>query len=131
MDTIIREYLNQAKVGRKQSYKNLAVYPLLSTYSSGLEYLLLDEALILHVTVEDTAITLGVLQDTFGNKVAAIVKGASELDKSLPWEERKQHTLDFLKGTSQEDQNWWPALRGWSSMISFTAVNINDFRCGC
>ena len=45
MDTIIKNYLEQLKVGRKQSYKNLALYPLLSTYSSGLEYLLLDEAL--------------------------------------------------------------------------------------
>ena len=45
MDTVIKNYLEQIKVGRKQSYKNLALYPLLSTYSSGLEYLLLDEAL--------------------------------------------------------------------------------------
>ncbi len=45
MDTVIKNYLEQLKVGRKQSYKNLSVYPLLSAYSSGLEYLLLDEAL--------------------------------------------------------------------------------------
>jgi len=45
MDTVIKNYLEQMKVGRKQSYKNLALYPLLSTYSVGLEYLLLDEAL--------------------------------------------------------------------------------------
>jgi hypothetical protein len=45
MDTIIVKYLEQLKVGRKQSYKNLALYPLLSTYNVGLEYLLLDEAL--------------------------------------------------------------------------------------
>ena len=45
MDTVIKNYLEQIKVGRKQSYKNLALYPLLSTYSSGLDYLLLDEAL--------------------------------------------------------------------------------------
>jgi len=45
MDTIIKNYLEQIKVGRKQSYKNLTLYPLLSTYSSGLEYLLLDDAL--------------------------------------------------------------------------------------
>ena len=45
MDTVIKNYLEQIKVGRKQSYKNLSIYPLLSTYSSGLEYLLLDEAL--------------------------------------------------------------------------------------
>jgi hypothetical protein len=45
MQTIIKEYLEQAKVGRKQSYKNMAVYPLLSTYAIGLEYHFLDEAL--------------------------------------------------------------------------------------
>jgi hypothetical protein len=45
MDTVINNYLEQIKVGRKQSYKNLALYPLLSTYNAGLEYLLLDEAL--------------------------------------------------------------------------------------
>ena len=45
MDTVIKNYLEGLKVGRKQSYKNLAMYPLLSTYSLNLEYLLLDEAL--------------------------------------------------------------------------------------
>jgi hypothetical protein len=45
MDIVIKNYLEQMKVGRKQSYKNLALYPLLSTYSVGLEYLLLDEAM--------------------------------------------------------------------------------------
>ena len=45
MENIIKNYLEQLKVGRKQSYKNLALYPLLSTYRVGLEYLMLDEAL--------------------------------------------------------------------------------------
>ena len=45
MQNIISEYLGQAKVGRKQSYKNLAIYPFLSTYSIALDYILLDEAL--------------------------------------------------------------------------------------
>ncbi len=45
MDDVIRNFLEQVKVGRKQSHKNLALYPLLSTYNIGLEYLLLDEAL--------------------------------------------------------------------------------------
>jgi hypothetical protein len=45
MDTVIKNYLELAKVGRKQIYKNMAVFPLLSTYSSNLDYLLLDEAL--------------------------------------------------------------------------------------
>ena len=45
MDTVIKDYLEQLKVGWKQFHKNLAIYPLLSTYASGLDYLLLDEAL--------------------------------------------------------------------------------------
>jgi len=31
MDTIIENYLEQLKIGRKQSYKNLALYPIPST----------------------------------------------------------------------------------------------------
>ena len=45
MEDIIKEYLKQVKIGRKQSFKNLAVYPLLSTYSVAFDYLTLDEAL--------------------------------------------------------------------------------------
>jgi len=45
MENLVSEYLEQVKVGRKQSFKNLAVYPLLSTYSVPLDYLTLDEAL--------------------------------------------------------------------------------------
>jgi len=45
MDTAIRNYLEKFKIGRKQSFNNLTLYPLLSDYSLELEYLLLDEAL--------------------------------------------------------------------------------------
>ncbi len=45
MEKIIETYLGQAKVGRKQSYKNLAVFPLLSPYAVPADYLTLDEAL--------------------------------------------------------------------------------------
>jgi hypothetical protein len=45
MKKVIGNYLEQAKVGRKQVYKNMAVFPLLSDYSLSLEYLLLSEAL--------------------------------------------------------------------------------------
>lgn len=57
---------------------------------------------ILHDTVEDTAITLDDLRDTFGNKVATIVEGASEPNKALPWKDRKKHTIEFLKTASLE-----------------------------
>jgi len=52
---------------------------------------------ILHDTVEDTEVTLDEIRRQFGRKVADIVEGASEPDKSLPWEERKTHTVEFLR----------------------------------
>jgi hypothetical protein len=45
MEEVIKEYLGSAKFGRKQVYKNMALFPLLSEYSFALEYMLLDEAL--------------------------------------------------------------------------------------
>ena len=45
MQETIKNYLEQAKIGRKQTYKNLAIFPVLSAYCLDLEYLLLDEAL--------------------------------------------------------------------------------------
>ena len=45
MQEVIKEYLEKAKVGRKQVYKNMAVFPLLSDYSLISDYILLDEAL--------------------------------------------------------------------------------------
>jgi hypothetical protein len=45
MESIIQDYMEQAKIGRKQSSKNLAIFPLLSNDRLDLEYLLLDEAL--------------------------------------------------------------------------------------
>ncbi|MCQ6281901.1 HD domain-containing protein [Bacillus sp. EB600] len=52
---------------------------------------------ILHDTVEDTPLTLADIEESFGPKIAKIVEGCSEPDKSLPWEERKNHTIEFLK----------------------------------
>ncbi len=45
MQHVIHNYLDGLKMGRKQSYRNLALFPLLFTYSLELDYLLLDEAL--------------------------------------------------------------------------------------
>ena len=42
---VVKDYLEQAKVGRKQVYKNMAMFPLLSDYSLSSDYILLDEAL--------------------------------------------------------------------------------------
>jgi (p)ppGpp synthase/HD superfamily hydrolase len=58
---------------------------------------------ILHDTIEDTETTYEELAETFGTKVANLVQAASENDKSLPWEARKQHTIEKLKDASIEE----------------------------
>jgi (p)ppGpp synthase/HD superfamily hydrolase len=56
----------------------------------------------LHDTVEDTGLMLEDIRRVFGDRVADIVEGCSEPDRSLPWEARKQHTLDQLKTAARE-----------------------------
>ncbi|MBT3368802.1 MAG: bifunctional (p)ppGpp synthetase/guanosine-3',5'-bis(diphosphate) 3'-pyrophosphohydrolase [Nitrospina sp.] len=57
---------------------------------------------ILHDTVEDTDTRFDDLRVKFGAKVATIVEGCSEPNKKAEWEERKQHTIDSLKGASPD-----------------------------
>lgn len=59
-------------------------------------------AALLHDTVEDTGVTLDHLRATFGERVAAIVAGCSEPDKSDTWEHRKEHTISFLRTAPRE-----------------------------
>lgn len=56
---------------------------------------------VLHDTVEDAGLTIKNIEDQFGFEVAKLVEGCSEPDKSLPWEERKEHTLEVLKTASE------------------------------
>ncbi len=51
----------------------------------------------LHDVIEDTKYTDLDIEKNFGNNVLSLVKCASEPDKSLPWEERKQHTINFTR----------------------------------
>jgi guanosine-3',5'-bis(diphosphate) 3'-pyrophosphohydrolase len=50
----------------------------------------------LHDTVEDTPVTIDDIEKEFGIEVARIVAGNTE-DKSKSWEDRKQHTIDWVK----------------------------------
>ncbi len=52
---------------------------------------------LLHDVVEDTDSTLTEIEERFGVDVARLVSYASEPDKSLSWQERKQHTIEAIK----------------------------------
>ncbi|MDQ0973740.1 (p)ppGpp synthase/HD superfamily hydrolase [Neobacillus niacini] len=57
---------------------------------------------ILHDTVEDTPLSLDEIKWEFGPKIAELVEGSSEPDKSLPWKARKEHTIEFLQTASED-----------------------------
>jgi len=59
-------------------------------------------AAILHDTVEDCSeVTLDLIREEFGERVASMVCAESE-DKSKSWKERKAHTLKSLKEETVE-----------------------------
>ena len=45
MQNIVREYLEQTRIGRKQSFQNLTMYPLVAACTANVGYILLDEAM--------------------------------------------------------------------------------------
>jgi (p)ppGpp synthase/HD superfamily hydrolase len=57
---------------------------------------------LLHDTLEDTQVTGNDLEMKFGKRIAFLVKAVSEPDKSLPWEVRKQHTVEFLNNAEPD-----------------------------
>ena len=52
---------------------------------------------ILHDVVEDTMHTFDDIEKEFGKTVRDYVYDASEPDKSLPWIDRKKHTIEQIK----------------------------------
>ncbi|WP_224075205.1 HD domain-containing protein [Planococcus chinensis] len=58
---------------------------------------------LLHDTLEDTAATEDEIREGFGERVLLLIRAASEPDKSLPWEERKRHTVSQLASRSREE----------------------------
>lgn len=58
---------------------------------------------LLHDTLEDTDATEDDLRERFGDDVLALVTAASEPDKSLPWQTRKEHSLARLEQEGSRD----------------------------
>ncbi|MBC1475565.1 bifunctional (p)ppGpp synthetase/guanosine-3',5'-bis(diphosphate) 3'-pyrophosphohydrolase [Listeria grandensis] len=57
----------------------------------------------LHDVVEDTPVTLDEVRALFGEDVADLVASHTE-DKTLSWEDRKSHTIEFLRTASLEQK---------------------------
>ena len=73
---------------------------LISVAKILIEYDCAEEIIVaglLHDTVEDTSVTLEDIRNSFGETVASLVDAASEPDKSDTWENRKKHTIEYLK----------------------------------
>lgn len=51
----------------------------------------------LHDVVEDTEITIEEIYQEFGEDIGFLVSGATEQDRTLPWEERKLATINRIK----------------------------------
>lgn len=109
MDIIEKAIIFAAKAHRDQTRKSTVIPYITHPYTVGMilqKVNCSDEVIaagILHDTLEDTPTTYEKLVDQFGVRVANLVRAASENDKSLPWEVRKQHTIDHLKGADIEE----------------------------
>ncbi len=60
-------------------------------------------AAALHDVVEDTEATLDQVRERFGDRVAELVEGASETDKSQTWRERKEATVQAARQTDDAE----------------------------
>jgi (p)ppGpp synthase/HD superfamily hydrolase len=57
---------------------------------------------LLHDTIEDARVSAQELAERFGPRVADLVLGVSEPDKSAPWRVRKEHTIASVR-TAPDD----------------------------
>jgi len=92
----VRAHLGQFRKGTRIPY---IIHPL-RVAETLIEYDCSEEVVIagiLHDTIEDTAITVDDIVRSFGEKIAELVVHVSEPDKSDIWENRKQHTIEYLK----------------------------------
>lgn len=59
-------------------------------------------AAVLHDVLEDTDRTFEDVERVFGRRVAELVANASEPDRMASWEERKRHTITFLREADED-----------------------------
>lgn len=93
---------HKGQIRKSEPDKPMIIHPI--SVGMLLEEYGYDEQIVaagyLHDTIEDTKYTIEDIKKEFGDEVSNLVKGASEPDKSLSWEERKQHTIEETKKLS-------------------------------
>ena len=94
-------YATKAHTGQKRKQENIDMIFHPFTVGMILQRNGYDEDIvtagILHDVVEDTNHTFEDIEKEFGKKVREYVYDASEPDKTLPWKERKIHTIEHIK----------------------------------
>jgi (p)ppGpp synthase/HD superfamily hydrolase len=58
---------------------------------------------LLHDVTEDAGVTQHELSLEFGPRVAELVRKASELDPTLPWQERKERTVERVRAETDRE----------------------------
>lgn len=106
---LIEKAIKVAAKAHKQQYRKDSDIPyIIHPYAVGMilmQYGCSEEIIaagILHDTVEDTELTFEDISSLFGEYVEQLVRGASEKNKELTWEERKQHTIDSLQHAQKD-----------------------------
>jgi len=106
---LIEKAIEVAAVAHEKQYRKSTNVPYI-THPVSVGFILMKyhcsenvvAAGILHDTVEDTNLTFEDIRNLFGSEIEEIVRGASEENKELSWEERKEHTISTLQTASQE-----------------------------
>ncbi len=103
--------LNFATNAHSGQYRKSTRFPYIVHPVAVMQYLIMHNASadaiaagILHDTLEDTPTTESELRAAFGDRITDLVLGASEPDKSLSWEQRKEHTINTLRTVNDVEQ---------------------------
>lgn len=87
---------NQYRKGTQIPYVSHVYGVAFSLVSAGIEDRDIIIAALLHDTVEDTEVTISVINEMFGERVAEYVEALSE-DKTKSWEDRKRYAINHTK----------------------------------
>jgi (p)ppGpp synthase/HD superfamily hydrolase len=119
-------YQKQKRKGKDIAYINhpLTVGLILSLAKASEDVI---AAGILHDTIEDSVevkkVTPGMIEERFGKKTKDLVVSVTEIDKNLPWAERKALALEHIQNFSHDS-----VLVKSADVLSNGTELLDDFR---